>query len=544
MASLSRRTRIVAIGGAALLMCGSAAVADSAMATPAPGGSGLCTTAPGAVPSFQQRFAADGLIDTFTVPDRVTSLTITAVGAQGGTTAGWTGGAGADLTETVDVTPGEVLDILVGEQGSAGATYSRGSGGGGGTFVFRGGTVDDLLIAAGGGGGASSDGWGNDAQLGAGGGSGNEGWNGSVAAPGFAGGTAGSGGLAPFGGGGGFLGDGVPSQGNASSGAGRAVVNGGAGGGSQGGFGGGAAPNGFAGGGGGGFSGGGTGGTGPDYAGGGGGGGSYSSVTPDSATPDNTSGNGWVALAGMPVAGPSLACQTLPAGTVGVAYSQQIAVSGGLGALTWAAIDGTSLPAGLSISPSGLVTGTPTEPFSGDVDVTVTDAGGVSASATLSFDIAAAPVATPTQTPAPTKTPARAGTPTPSPAPTLLLQTPGSAQVGGSFTLTGSGFAAGDYQVVLHSAPVTLGTVTAGGNGLIAATLAIPADVPTGAHTVLVEKDGVVVASAPLAVVPVTMLAATGTDAGPGLLIGLGALFGGVVLAGVAMRRRRARPSR
>jgi len=48
------------------------------------------------------------------------------------------------------------------------------------------------------------------------------------------------------------------------------------------------------------------------------------------------------------------------------------------------------------------------------------------------------------------------------------------------------------------------------------------------------------VASAPLtsAAEPAAALADTGTDASPGLLLGLGALVGGVVLTGVGLRRR------
>lgn len=50
---------------------------------------------------------------------------------------------------------------------------------------------------------------------------------------------------------------------------------------------------------------------------------------------------------------------TLPNATVGTPYSQQLAATGGDGGYTWVQITGT-LPAGLSLSTSGLISGTPT----------------------------------------------------------------------------------------------------------------------------------------------------------------------------------------
>ncbi len=72
----------------------------------------------------------------------------------------------------------------------------------------------------------------------------------------------------------------------------------------------------------------------------------------------------------------TLSPTNLPAATVGVPYSQQLTASGGSGAgYSFAA---TGLPAGLSLTPLGLLSGTPTTakslPFM--VDVTVTDGAG------------------------------------------------------------------------------------------------------------------------------------------------------------------------
>src|SRR6202034_4540811 len=90
---------------------------------------------------------------TWTVPAGVTSITIAAAGAQGGS-AYEGGGSGAELTATFTVTPLETLDVLVGGLGQNGVIYSVGAGGGGGSFVYTSPDQAGLLIAAGGGGGS------------------------------------------------------------------------------------------------------------------------------------------------------------------------------------------------------------------------------------------------------------------------------------------------------------------------------------------------------------------------------------------------------
>jgi hypothetical protein len=70
---------------------------------------------------------------------------------------------------------------------------------------------------------------------------------------------------------------------------------------------------------------------------------------------------------------------SLPDAVVGMPYSQQLAASGGTAPYTWALSGGTALPAGLSLSPSGLISGTPTSPTTPGVPfnftVQVTDSG-------------------------------------------------------------------------------------------------------------------------------------------------------------------------
>ena len=65
---------------------------------------------------------------------------------------------------------------------------------------------------------------------------------------------------------------------------------------------------------------------------------------------------------------------SLPPGTVGLPYSQRLNATGGTGAetYTWSVAAGT-LPAGLSLSPSGLIAGSPTGKGSASFTVEVTD---------------------------------------------------------------------------------------------------------------------------------------------------------------------------
>ena len=146
--------------------------------------------------------------ETFTVPDGVTSLSVVAVGGGGAGTifstlfgppnAGATGGAGAMVTATLSVTPGQVLDLFVGA-GAVGPNWSV--GGGGSTNISSGGVS---LVIAGGGGGA-----GQYADGGSGGGPGGAGGDGSGATNtgkyknnSGTGGTGGAGGIGGAGGGG------------------------------------------------------------------------------------------------------------------------------------------------------------------------------------------------------------------------------------------------------------------------------------------------------------------------------------------------------
>lgn len=122
-------------------------------------------------------FPYTGAIQQFVVPNRVTAIQVNAVGAKGGTGAGGqTGGAGANITSTLNVTPGQVLYVVVGgfpgtsatpAYGFAGAggvannSTANGAAGGGLSGVFTSSSPSNtnaLIVAGGGGGGAGNGG--------------------------------------------------------------------------------------------------------------------------------------------------------------------------------------------------------------------------------------------------------------------------------------------------------------------------------------------------------------------------------------------------
>jgi YVTN family beta-propeller protein len=79
----------------------------------------------------------------------------------------------------------------------------------------------------------------------------------------------------------------------------------------------------------------------------------------------------------------------LSAGTVGVAYNQTIAAHGGVGALSFA-VTAQALPAGLSLSTGGVISGIPTASVNATFAVTVTDASGGSSVTPFTLSISQA----------------------------------------------------------------------------------------------------------------------------------------------------------
>lgn len=125
-------------------------------------------------------FSYTGADQTWTVPSGITRITVTVRGASGGNVSTATGGAGATVSTTVSVTPGDTLRLVVGAKGGDGSlggtsnptcpygnggsggrgagspAYSGAAGGGySGIFVSNSISVANALVVAGGGGGAA-----------------------------------------------------------------------------------------------------------------------------------------------------------------------------------------------------------------------------------------------------------------------------------------------------------------------------------------------------------------------------------------------------
>ena len=252
-------------------------------------------------PAGSQTFSYTGSMQTFTVPNCVTSVNITCNGAAGGdghNPGNQPKGQGGIASGTLSVTPGQTLYIYVGGQGQrsssspmqggwngGGNGYNYGNtgwtcaGGGGASDVRSGGTAlaNRVIVAGGGGGGGGSGSWGNG---GGGNGGGNSGANGyDVGGGGYGGDRHGKGGTQNSGGAGGS-----DLSGGSAGSAGTLGFGGNASTGS----------NTLASGGGGGYYGGGGG----SYHGGGGGGGSSytGGVTNGSTSSGGITGNGSVVI--------------------------------------------------------------------------------------------------------------------------------------------------------------------------------------------------------------------------------------------------------
>jgi hypothetical protein len=93
-----------------------------------------------------------------------------------------------------------------------------------------------------------------------------------------------------------------------------------------------------------------------------------------------------VTVNGTVSANVSFTTNSLQTGTVGQAYSVQLGAAGGSGSYSYA-VTGGSLPAGLSLSSAGLVSGTPTVAGTQNATIKVTDSSGNSAVGSFSFTV-------------------------------------------------------------------------------------------------------------------------------------------------------------
>lgn len=106
-------------------------------------------------------FSYTGSLQTYTVPNDITSISVKLWGAGGGAATGdpsyntgFGGGSGGYAECSIQVTPGETLDILVGGSGGYGLEGRNGRGGYGGGA--EGVSFGSCITGQGGGGGRSS----------------------------------------------------------------------------------------------------------------------------------------------------------------------------------------------------------------------------------------------------------------------------------------------------------------------------------------------------------------------------------------------------
>lgn len=159
---------------------------------------------------------------------------------------------------------------------------------------------------------------------------------------------------------------------------------------------------------------------------------------------------------------------TLPASTVATAYSQTLTASGGSGPYSFAITAG-AVPAGLSLSPAGVLSGTPTASGSFNFTVTATDSSGApgpfagSQSYTL---VSAAPTLSlaPATLPGGTRTFAYSATITASGGTAPYTYAVSAGALPGGLTLTGTGAlsgtptAAGSFNFTVSATDSTTGT--------------------------------------------------------------------------------------
>ncbi len=93
---------------------------------------------------------------------------------------------------------------------------------------------------------------------------------------------------------------------------------------------------------------------------------------------------------------PNITTGSLPGGTVDQEYNQTLQATGGIGLRTWT-LSG-SLPAGLTLSQDGIISGTPTNAETTNFTVTVTDAFNQSDAQNLSIAVSPAPLVITTTT--------------------------------------------------------------------------------------------------------------------------------------------------
>lgn len=88
-----------------------------------------------------------------------------------------------------------------------------------------------------------------------------------------------------------------------------------------------------------------------------------------------------------PAVSPTITTTAIAQATKGVAFSLQFAATGGTTPYTWSLANGTTAPTGMSLTSTGILSGTPTAPGSYSFDVRVTSAAAAISTQTFSMSI-------------------------------------------------------------------------------------------------------------------------------------------------------------
>jgi hypothetical protein len=158
---------------------------------------------------------------------------------------------------------------------------------------------------------------------------------------------------------------------------------------------------------------------------------------------------------------PNITTSTLPAGTVGVPYSQPVQVTGGTSALTWSIVPGTgTLPQNLNLNPiNGVISGTPTAAGTSSFTVQVQESAGPADTQALSITI---------------------NQPAPPPAPNITTTSLSAGTIGQAYnqTLQATGGTGGlTWSIVTGTLPLGLSLNQT--TGVISGTPIVPADTST-----------------------------------------------------------------
>lgn len=185
---------------------------------------------------------------------------------------------------------------------------------------------------------------------------------------------------------------------------------------------------------------------------------------------------------------------SLPAGQQNVAYSAQLAASGGLPPYTWSLGTNSQLPAGLSLSTGGLISGTPTTVSDTTPEFVVTDSAKNTASASLRLVINPATASIPDGT---YSFVFAGNTPQGNPSKEDSIAVNGTFTVQSGKVLSGYVDEATNSGAALHEQAISSGTWTNGANGLgtilfnfpgggtVTLATAVPASAAAGKNTAI-----------------------------------------------------------